>query len=104
MSEFIDVEWYDAGTSGLPGQNIGIVLVYNEHQGFKCYMGIGNGVSESDDMENIHKLGTKIDHKLASTVWGSRMAAEWITRHLADLDNSKYLYDGKQYARNRSSN
>lgn len=101
MSEFIDVEWFDTGASGLPGQTIGIVLIHNEHAGFKCYIGIGHGVSESDDMEHIHRYGTKIGHDHAKAVWGSRMRAEWISRNISSDDLSWYMYDGKKYPVNQ---
>lgn len=101
MSEFIDVEWFDAGTSGIRGQTVGIVLVYDENDGFKCYMGIGNGVSANDDMENIHKLGVKIDYAHAKAVWGNRMRAEWISRNLSNDDLSWYMYDRKKYPMNQ---
>lgn len=100
MSEFIDVEWFDTGATGLPNQTMGIVLIYNEHAGFKCYMGIGNGVSESDDMEHIYKHGTKLNHAIAKAVWGSRMRAEWISRHVADENLTFYKYDDKEYYMN----
>ena len=99
MSEFIDVEWFDTGATGLPNQTIGVVLIYNEDAGFKCYMGIGDGVSESDDMEHIYQHGQKISHTVAKSIWGSRMRAEWTSRHLADEDLSFYLYDGKKQYR-----
>lgn len=101
-SEFIDVEWFDTGATGLPNQNIGVVLIYNQHAGFKCYIGIGNGVSPEDDMEFIYKNGTKIGHAAAAGIWGGRMRAEWLTRHLADEDLSFYMYDSKQYSRTKS--
>ncbi len=99
MSEFIDVEWFDKGATGLPNQTIGVVLVYDEHVGFKCYIGIGKGVSPSDDMEFIHQHGTKLSHEVAKGVWGSRMKAEWISRNLANDARLEYAYkyDGKRY-------
>lgn len=100
MSEFIDVEWFDTGATGLPNQTIGVVLIYNEDAGFKCYMGIGNGVSENDDMEHIYKHGQKISHKVAKSIWGSRMRAEWISRHVADDNLTFYKYDSQEYYMN----
>lgn len=101
MSEFIDVEWFDAGATGHGGQSIGVVLVYDEHVGFKCYMGIGSGLSEEGDMKRIHEWGTKLDRKLAEAVWGSRMGAEWVSRNLANDARLSYAYkyDGKRYSR-----
>jgi hypothetical protein len=96
-SEFIDVEWFDTGATGLPGQTIGVVLIYNEHAGFKAYMGIGFGNSQEDDMKRIYEMGQKIDYKLAKVIWGARMKAEWMTRHLADANQTTYKYDDKTY-------
>lgn len=103
-SEFIDVEWFDTGATGLPNQTIGVVLIYNEHAGFKCYIGIGDGVSPEDDMEHIYKNGQKLAHGVARGVWGSRMRAEWITRNLANDARLSYAYkyDGKRYANNKA--
>jgi len=96
-SEFIDVEWFDKGATGIGSQNIGVVLIYNKYVGFKCYIGIGNGVSIEDDMEHIYKHGTKLSYGVAKGIWGPRMRAEWITRNLAEPDLSFYKYDGHKY-------
>jgi len=101
-SEFIDVEWFDKGATGIGAQNIGVVLIYNKYVGFKCYIGIGDGVSPEDDMEHIYKYGTKLSHKIARAVWGGRMRAEWITRHITDKDLSFYMYDGGRHSMDRA--
>lgn len=96
-TEFIDVEWFDTGATGQPHQTIGVVLVYNEHAGFKCYIGIGGTGTPEDDMKYIYKYGSKLNYEHAKGIWHRRMRAEWITRHLSDEDLSFYKYDGKKY-------
>lgn len=103
MSEIIDVEWFDKGATGLPNQTIGVVLIYNEHDGFKCYIGIGNGASITDDTKFIYEHGTKLGHAAAKGIWGSRMRGEWISRNLANNARMSYAYkyDGKRYSREK---
>ena len=102
MSEIIDTEWFDTGLTGFSGQNIGVVLTYNEHDGFKCWIGVGAGVSQDSDSLLIYERGTKLSHDVAKGIWGKRMRAEWIRRNLSSkrpLD--KYLYDGQEYSRGK---
>lgn len=92
-SEFIDVEWYSTEST------IGVVLIYDKHMGFKCYIGTPPmaGISEEADTEWIRGHGTKLGVDLAFAVWGKRMKAEWQSRH-PNLDTyNVFRYDGTLY-------
>lgn len=98
MSEIIDTEWFDLGAT-LPGRTLGVVLIYNEDAGFKCYIGVSQGGSEESDAHFIYQHGQKLAYRIAKAVWGKRMAVEWLQRHLADKDLTKLKYDGEMYPR-----
>lgn len=90
-TDFIDVEWFGRT------EKIGIVLTYNEYDGFKCRMKPVSGVSEKIDIKDLMDNAAKIPFRWAWGVWGSRMKAEWMNRHLSDNDFSVLRYDGRDY-------
>lgn len=95
MSKFIDVEWFGRG------HKIGIVLTYDEHDGFKVRMSpVQAGVqlqSEENNIKWIMENAAKIPFEWAWAIWGSRMKTEWIHEHLADGDYSIVRYDSRNY-------
>lgn len=106
MSEFVDVEWFGRE------QKIGIVLTYDQHDGFKCRMaplretmitvaGItlpnGHRSTEEQDIEWLMKNAAKIPFEWAWGIWGRRMVATWENRHLADGTAKVIRYDGRNY-------
>ena len=95
MSEFVEVEWFGRG------HKIGIVLTYDEHDGFKARMSpVEAGVqlkSESSDIKWIMENAAKIPFEWAWGIFGSRMKTEWMHRHLADEPSSLIRYDSVNY-------
>lgn len=94
MSKFVDVEWFGRD------QKIGIVLTYDEHDGFKVRMAPLPPGAETDETYSIQWLldnAAKVPFDWAWGIWGSRMKAEWMNEHLADSDYSVIRYDSRNY-------
>lgn len=93
MSRFVDVEWFGRD------QKIGIVLTYDEHDGFKVRMAPVPSGSESEDADVKWLLANaaKIPFEWAWGIWGSRMKAEWMNEHLSDSDYTVIRYDSRNY-------
>ncbi|MCA9324422.1 hypothetical protein KC992_04975 [Candidatus Saccharibacteria bacterium] len=95
MSEFVEVEWFGRD------HKIGIVLTYDEHDGFKVRMApIEAGVqlkSEQADIDWLMKNAAKVPFEWAKGFFGPRMKTEWMRRHLADEEWLTVRYDGKDY-------
>lgn len=96
MSRFVDVEWFGRE------DKIGIVLTYDEHDGFKVRMApvpkfVHQEPSEEMDIKYLMDNAAKIPFEWAWGIWGSRMKAEWMNEHLSDSDYSVVRYDGRNY-------
>lgn len=98
MSRFVDVEWFGRD------HKIGIVLTYDEHDGFKVRMAplpsldFGEEPNEEKDVAWLMENAAKVPFEWAWGIWGSRMKAEWMNEHLADDDFSTIRYDSKEYS------
>lgn len=91
MSEFIDVEWFGRE------QSIGIVLTYDQFDGFKCRMAPVSGENEKTDAHFVMSQGAKIPFAWAWGIWGKRMIGEWENRHLDDGSATTVRYDHRDY-------
>lgn len=95
MSRFIDVEWFGRD------QKIGIVLTYDEHDGFKVRMApLPVFLSDEDEDAGVKWLmenAAKVPFEWAFGIWGSRMKTEWLHEHLSDSDYSVIRYDSRNY-------
>ena len=96
MSEFIEVEWFGRE------EKIGIVLTYDEHDGFKARMAPipkfpYQEPSEEEDIKYLMREAAKIPFEWAMGIFGSRMKTEWLHRHLKDKSSSLIRYDGVNY-------
>lgn len=91
MSRFVDVEWFGRD------HKIGIVLTYDEHDGFKVRMAPVSGESEEADTQFLMREAAKVPFEWAWGIWGSRMKAEWMNEHLSDSDYSVIRYDSRNY-------
>lgn len=94
MSEFIEVEWFGRASK------IGIVLTYDEHDGFKARMaplpfkatlhGTTEGGleiierSEDDDIKWLMENAAKVPFDWAWGIFGPRMRSEWGIRHMVE--------------------
>lgn len=99
MSEFVEVEWFGRD------HKIGIVLTYDEHDGFKARMApivlqdweSDLPQTEESDIKYLVDNAAKIPFEWAMGIFGSRMKTEWMHRHLADAPTSLIRYDGVNY-------
>ena len=99
MSRFVEVEWFGRSAK------IGIVLTYDEHDGFKSRMAplpyvneLGQNLnSEQGDIDWLMANAAKIPFEWAWGIFGERMKAEWMFEHMADSDYSVVRYDGQNY-------
>lgn len=98
MSEIIESEWWTGATG-----TVGAVLINNEHDGFKVYIGCAPAQSDSRviykeefDTKFIHQYGTKMSYEQAAGIFGKRMKGENIRRNLRG-DYTKLKYDGVEY-------
>lgn len=98
MSEIIEAEWWTGATG-----TVGAVLVHNEHDGFKVYIGCGAAhaekritIPEAVDRRMIYKYGAKMPFIQAAGIFGKRMKGENIRRNLRG-DHTKLKYDGVEY-------
>lgn len=93
MSKFVDVEWFGRD------HKIGIVLTYDEHDGFKVRMApvFHRDNDEESDIKYLLENAAKVPFEWAWGIWGSRMKAEWMNEHLSDGDFSIIRYDSRKY-------
>jgi hypothetical protein len=98
MSKFVEVEWFGRD------HTIGIVLTYDEFDGFKCRMApipkafpADNNRNEEQDVKWIMQRGAKIPFEWAWGLFGPRMKTEWTQRHLADKKWDTLRYDRHDY-------
>ncbi len=102
MSEFVEVEWFGRE------QKIGIVLTYDEHDGFKARMSplpsalvdgkyLTISRTEEEDIQYLMREAAKIPFEWAWGIFGKRMKVEWMHRHLADEPSNLIRYDGVNY-------
>lgn len=54
MSEIVKSQW-KSGTN-----TVGIILTKNEEDKYRVYIGLGDGLDEDDDAENIKDFGAKL--------------------------------------------
>lgn len=106
MSDFIAAEWLTPG----PGLGVGAVLIYDQHDGFKCYVGSQDHArhaiyperepDDSDidwDIARIRKYGAKVDVAIAVAFFRVTMVNEWQRRNFWDKVGREFRYDGKDY-------
>jgi hypothetical protein len=96
MAEFVEVEWFGRE------DKIGIVLTYDEFDGFKARMSPlpkfpYQEPSEEMDIQYLMREAAKIPFEWAWGIFGGRMKSEWIRRHLADKNYSIIRYDHRDY-------
>lgn len=96
MSKFVEIEWFGRD------HKIGIVLTYDEHDGFKCRMAplpffTSDERSEADDIEWLMREAAKVPFEWAWGIFGPRMCTEWVHRNLTAEDYSTIRYDGRMY-------
>lgn len=92
MSEFVEVEWFGRD------HKIGIVLTYDEHDGFKARMSpvpIGKLLSESSNIKWLMENAAKIPFEWAWGIFGNRMKGEWLRRGYRPAGQVRY--DGRRY-------
>jgi hypothetical protein len=95
MSEFIEAEWF----SGL--KSVGAVLLYSEHYGFKCYIGVAEGFDKKLDIKHIAEHGAKMPAAYAAGLFGDLMTSEWFRRTMWDKGAARrcsFRYDGIYYS------
>lgn len=61
----IDAMWYNA---------VGIVLAYDEYEGFQYFIGVGDGFDEKTDAKKIADWGSKFDHQAGDVLF------DWVNR------------------------
>ena len=105
MSDFIAAEWLTPG----PGMGVGAVLIYDQHDGFKCYMGAQDASrhlfpdeprDDSDqewDITRIRKMGAKVPVEMAVALFKVTMINEWQRRNFWDKVGREFRYDGHDY-------
>ncbi|HVA10615.1 MAG TPA: hypothetical protein VNG32_00415 [Candidatus Dormibacteraeota bacterium] len=80
MSKFVDVEWFGRE------DKIGIVLTYDEFDGFKARMAPSpkfpyQDLNEAQDINYLMSYAAKIPFEWAWGIFGKRMVAEWDDQH-----------------------
>lgn len=97
MSEFVEVEWFGRE------QKIGVVLTYDQHDGFKARMaplpGPHDG-GETQDIEYLMREAAKIPAEWAYGIFGKRMISEYMRRNLWDKSRCSFRYDRVNYKTN----
>lgn len=58
--------WFCAGHG-----NVGIVKVFDDHDGVKYYIGECSGISRDADIRHIMALGSRFPDKAGETLFGS---------------------------------
>ncbi len=98
MSEFIKVEWF-----GRDNQKVGIVLTYDQHDGFKARMAAlpqaypsnAYRATEEQDIKWLMKNAAKIPFEWAWGIFGDTMYRFWLERrpgieHIIRYDHRDY--------------
>jgi hypothetical protein len=112
MSDFIAAEWITPG----PSMGIGAILIYNEHDGFKCYVGsqdhVRNNIYPEVERDNsaiewdivrIRKYGGKVPVEIAAAFFRHVMVGEFMRRNMWGAKSHKrrdFRYDGHDYVIN----
>lgn len=95
MSEFVEAEWFGRE------DKIGIILTYDEYDGFKCRMAslpvFLTNAGEMLGVQWIMDNAAKIPFEWAWGIFGPRMKTEWMHRHLADKVWPTVRYDRRDY-------
>lgn len=97
MAEFVDVEWF--GRS----DKIGIVLTYDEHDGFKVRMAPlprmfdNQNRNEEADITWLMENAAKVPFEWAWGFFKERMIGEQTRRQLPNVDATKIRYDHRDY-------
>ena len=98
MSDFVEVEWFGRE------DKIGIVLTYDQHDGFKARMAplesnkLSSLGDEEADIKYLMREAAKIPFEWAWGIFKERMLAEWVSRHLPNIDATKIRYDSRDYS------
>lgn len=82
QSQMVSVQWL----SNL--HTVGVVLISNEHAGFKAYIGPAVGLHDLGDMLAIYRYGAKLSYQEAYGFFG---------RYMKAINADKIHYDGKEY-------
>lgn len=72
-SKIVQVEWFSAHRD-----TIGAVLILDDHQGYKAYLGVAAGGEPESDSEFIRKYGCKISRRHAEAIF------PWIQNEVYD--------------------